>query len=449
MKILAITFCAILFASPVFCADGTTVSSVEPDIPPAKGITITKNGMIKEVTPVEEPVLKRIDINKIGVTPYYPTFEGLRLAKYFTVAQRVEIFQEPRPIDSYILDAKKIRWLHWNQPWNCDDNYRLQIVPIFTRAYGTEITMSDPRNKDAQWRYTHDYRDIYQNQFPIYRLNPRQLTQFTGVDTPYRINTNYKREEWDQNEILWMYAKRIEPIDWLTTLNFGYRYSTMDAKNDGSTSSYYENRHTYFTYFSVAPTNTCELFGQFEYFKSKRPHAAFIYSPDHFFYAGELRMKSADMKTSVIPRMSYSIDYYWPTKNTFSKYEMQIRAGHEFTPKLSWTNTVRANFAFRDEPDNMAPMYTRRGANPVHDMAGWVGDEVRLQYNFYDKLWYQGGVDYAAGTNMCDFDNGGFLAGLEYYAPGLIRVDVGYRGNYYYNISDYLSSIYFKVYFFM
>ena len=82
-------------------------------------------------------------------------------------------------------------------------------------------------------------------------------------------------------------------------------------------------------------------------------------------------------------------------------------------------------------------------------MAGFVGNEMRVQYNFYDRLWAQGGLDYSVGTNMSDFDNGGLLSGLEYYAPGLLRADVGYQGNYYYNIEKWLSSIYFKVYFFM
>jgi hypothetical protein len=41
------------------------------------------------------------------------------------------------------------------------------------------------------------------------------------------------------------------------------------------------------------------------------------------------------------------------------------------------------------------------------------------------------------------------LTGLEYYAPGIIRVDVGWRGNLFYNIDDTLGTVYFKVYFFM
>ena len=82
-----------------------------------------------------------------------------------------------------------------------------------------------------------------------------------------------------------------------------------------------------------------------------------------------------------------------------------------------------------------------------NDMAAWVGVENRTQYNVYDKLWLQTGLDYSAGCNMCDFDNIGYVAGLEYYAPGLIRIDVGW--NEYYNVDDFMTSVYFKFYLFM
>ena len=480
-KYIIIFFCGLIFANPALCADqsnnasvpttdlgtanvsntadtsDTNTSSVtdtgytksELGQPLAQEIVVTPKGVIKEVPAEIQPVLKRIDISRIGSAPYYETFEGLRLAKYFTVAQRVEIFQQPRPIDAYVMDAKKIRWLHWHESWNTDAEFREQIQPIFTRAYGTEITMSDPKNREGQIKYTLDYRDIYQNQFPIYVANP----QPSHTDIPYTINNNYKHEQWDQNEILFMHAKRIPGIGWFETLNFGYRYSTMSAKNDGATDSYYETRHTYFTYFSLAPSERCEFFGQFEYFKSKRPKSEFVFSPDHYFWATEIRMKTKDLKTSVIPRFSYSIDYYYPFRDKFSKYEMSIRIGHDFTPKLNATDTIRANYAFRDEIDRVAPLYSG-DSFPVYDMAGFVGNELRVQYQFYDKLWLQTGLDYAAGTNMCDFDNVGLLAGLEYYAPGLIRVDFGYQGNDYYNlakdgIGKWLSSFYFKCFFFM
>ncbi|MDP3730550.1 MAG: hypothetical protein Q8R14_03380, partial [Candidatus Omnitrophota bacterium] len=75
--------------------------------------------------------------------------------------------------------------------------------------------------------------------------------------------------------------------------------------------------------------------------------------------------------------------------------------------------------------------------------------ENRFSYNVYDRLYLQAGLDIANGLNWSIFDNLGLLAGLEYYAPGMIRVDFGWAGNYYYNLQDFLSSIYFKFYLFM
>ena len=67
----------------------------------------------------------------------------------------------------------------------------------------------------------------------------------------------------------------------------------------------------------------------------------------------------------------------------------------------------------------------------------------------YDRLYLQAGLDFAYGLNWSIFDNWAVLGGLEYYAPGIIRVDVGWQGNHYFNLQDYLSSVYFRFYLFM
>lgn len=375
---------------------------------------------------VKEPVLKKTDINRIGASTYYETYEGLRLLKYFTVAQRVEIYQEPRPVDAYILDAFSMSKLY-GTPWNRDDNYRTHIVPIFTRAYGTEFTMSDPKNKEGQIRYTHDYREIYRNYYPKYPA--------------------IKLEQWDQNEVLVMHSKQIEPLGWNYTSNFGYRYSTMNAKNDPS---YREIRQTYFSALSIAPSDKLEWFGEGEYYKSKHlkyPSRPFYYNPDHFMGRIELRMRTKDMKTSLTPSIRYSKDLYYPFANTYEKYEIQYRIGRDFTKRFSGATTLKYTMGLRDEPDNTAPTYI--GKNPFKDKAYTTSWENRISYNVYDRLHVQLGFDLSNGLNMSAFDNWGILAGLEYYAPGMIRVDVGWRGNHYYNIDDYLSSVYFKFYLFM
>lgn len=386
---------------------------------------------------IEQPILRKMDISRIGATPYYETYEGLRLLKYFTVAQRVEIYQEPRPIDSYILDANSMRYIYPNTPWNLKSDFRTQLVPIFTRAYGTEFTMSDPKNKEGQIRYTHDYREIYKNYFPKYQYTAGNVDNFL------------KEEIWDQNEILLMHAKNIEPIGWLYTSNLGYRYSTMSAKDGDPLNSYYEIRHTYFSSLSLAPTDKIEYFLQGEYYKSMHVKSSFSYRPDHFLGRTEIRIKSNDYKTTFVPQFSYSKDLYYPFADSYEKYEIALRAGRDWTKRFSSTHTVQYVYSFRDEPDNSGPTYVFVGANPHKDKAEYISLENRFSYNVYDRLYLQAGLDIANGINWSIFDNFGLLGGLEYYAPGIIRVDVGWRGNYYYKLEDFMSSIYFKFYLFM
>lgn len=418
--------------------------NVDKDInqPPAEELVYSEKLKKSIVKPgVEEPVLKKMDVNRIGASPYYETYEGLRLLKYFTVAQRVEIYQEPRPIDSYILDANAMRYLYHNTKWDQKADYRTQLVPVFTRAYGTEITFSDPKNKEGQIRYTHDYRNIYRNYFPKYDYNDLNGTEI-GI----------KEETWDQNEIMLLHAKDIEPLGWLYTSNLGYRYSTLSAKSDPTQTApyytYYEIRHTYLAGLSVAPSDKLEYFFQGEYYKSQHVKSSWAYSPDHFMGRTELRIKSNDMKTNFVPSFSFSKDRYYPTANTYEKYEIAFKVGRDWTKKFSTSSTLQYVYSFRDEPDNMAPFYDGI-PNPHEDKAEYISMENRFQYNVYDRLYVQTGLDLNNGINWSIFDNWALLAGLEYYAPGMIRIDVGWRGNDYYNLANYMSSVYFKFYLFM
>ncbi|MCK4463033.1 MAG: hypothetical protein KAU58_01845, partial [Candidatus Omnitrophica bacterium] len=242
--------------------------------------------------PSEIPVLKKIEIDRIGAAAAYETFEGLRFGKYFTVSQRIEIYQEARPIDSYILDTKAMRILGQDAksiPWDKAVNFRSQIVPQFTRAYGTEFTISDPDDKEGQIRYVHDYRDIYKQYYPKY--------------------AHMGAERWHQHEIFLIHSRKIPGINWYYTSNLGFRYSTINIKSDDSGDEL--PRMTYMASLALAPSARLEWFGKFEYYKSKRMRSDYHYSPDHWYYRTELRMKSADFKTSVIPAFSYSVDYYF------------------------------------------------------------------------------------------------------------------------------------------
>ena len=389
-------------------------------------------------------VLRPAGIERIGSEVAYEDFAGVRFAKYFSVAQSVEIFQQAKPIDTYILDAKAIRILgngagasssvlEWNEPVE----FRSQITPEFTRAYRTQFTLDNPEIPGGQIRFVLDYRDIYRQYYPKW---------------PHLLWYSYL-----QPEITFISFGKISGIGWYYDMNAGFRYSTIDEKDTKSSSpadpwtmpsqAGDENRYTYFLYGSLAPNARLEFFGKMEYYKSKRPHSTFIYSPDHYYYRGEVRVKSMDMKTSIVPAISYSYDKYYPLKNTFEKYEIELRVGRDFTNRFSMTSLAKYVLALRTEKDNTAPTYNI--SNPFKDSAAWMGIENRASYNIWNDFYLQGGIDYAAGMNMSDFDNWGTFAGIEYYKPGVLRANFGWNTNYYYNIDDCLNTVGFKIFFFM
>lgn len=437
-------FCGVLAAQSAFPLERKYLKVKlqvldEPDRPEPAEEKPKKNGFLinnafKKIMPEKAKskkvhVLKKADIERIGALASYDEFSGLRFGKYFSVGQRMEIFQEARPIDAYILDAKAIRYLGRDGAvlkWDTPAHFRSQIVPMFTRAYGTQVTMDNPDDPGTQIRYTLDYRDIYKQYYPKY--------------------DNLGKAEWLQDEIMLIHSGMLNGIDWWYNLNWGYRYSTINETDNANTPTKagYENRHTYIVNIALAPTNRLEWFGQFEYFKSKRPRSSFAYSPDHWYFRTELRTKTPDFKTSIIPSFSYSTDFYFPFKNRFEKYEIGMRVGRDFTEKIRGTTQLQYVLSLRDEPDNTAPDYG--SPHPVKDMAAWLGAENRLSFNFWKEFYLQGGLDIAAGTNMSDFDNWGTFLGLEYYKPGILRANLGWNTNVYYNIDDLLSTLGVNVY---
>ncbi|MBU0880599.1 MAG: hypothetical protein KKE81_00200 [Candidatus Omnitrophica bacterium] len=406
-------------------------------------------------TPEEIYQLKKIDPNRIGAESSYTTFGGFRPIEYVLknpalgVGQRVEIYAEPKPVDSYIIMAKEMQYvwsdfhgMRQNSVQQTPANYRSIVQPLFVRAYGTEFTLSDPKesasNIKGQIKYTIDYRDVYREYYPKF--------------------PDLKDSNWFQQDIMFITTARIEPINWLYISNVGYRYSNIDQKsydvrwNFGSAQ---QVRSTYYINQSLAPNPRLEIFGQGEYFKADYPHNDWAYSPDHYLVAGELRLKSKDLKTSYTGRFSYSLDIYSPFNNTFEKYEIWARVGRDFNDRFNAYTMLKYAYGHTRSEDNAwwirPPGYT--GGMPISApfdvTAIALTFENRAQYRIYDKLWVQGGLDLGTGINMSDFDNVGWLAGLEYYAPGIIRVDVGWRGNQFYNIDDFLTTFYFKCFFFM
>lgn len=441
---------------------------IEHTSAPDKPITDKSSLVGLEGKPETIRILKESDIDRIGADAAYEEFAGLRFAKYFTVGQEVHIYQEAKPIDSYILDAWDMRVVaQTNAAYDKGEahkrpvEFRSQIVPQFTRNYRTQFTISDPDDLEGQVRYTLDYRDIYKQYYPVF--------------------PNLQVERWLQHEVMFIHAKQVPGCEWYYTANIGYRFANIVVKEEALTQppwqhTYHasdEQRHYFLSNIALAPTDRFEWFGQFEYFMSRHPRisnqlglranagwpflgTAWESKPDHFYYNTEFRFKSVDKKTVVIPRFSYSIDRYFPFRDIFEKYEMAVDVGHDFTKKLKAKTRIQYVIALNNATDNNiptwngnAPVGQERMPNPHKTCATWVGTENRVSYNFWDKWYAKSGVDFAAGTNMSDFDNWATMLGMEYYNPGLLRASVEWHTNYYYNINDHLNTLQFRFWIFI
>jgi len=231
-------------------------------------------------TPEEIYQLKKIDPNRIGAESSYTTFGGFRPIDYVMkspalgVGQRVEIYQEPKPVDAYIIMFKEMQHTYndFHGYWNANAQFepaafRSIVQPLFVRAYGTEFTLSDPKESSSdikgQIRYTIDYRDVYREYYPKF--------------------PDLKVSNWLQNDIMFITAAKIQPINWLYTSNVGYRYSNVDYKSVDPRWNFHsapEWRSTYYINQSLAPNPRFEVFLQGEYFKSNHFNCDWANKPE-------------------------------------------------------------------------------------------------------------------------------------------------------------------------
>lgn len=441
---------------PAFSQDEKTIDEVFPDYKVEKETinaapeTPKKKLWTDEEDPERVFVLKKTDPDRIGAEAAYEDFAGLRFGKYFSVGQRVEIYQEAKPVDALILNMKKSSYFPRRRNIDTPVEYRQFVVPTFTRAYGTQFTLDnpeDPSGQVAQWRYTLDYRDIYKQWYPVY----------PEIDV----------ERWIQHEIMMIHGMKIPGIEWNYTLNLGFRFSNIAAEEswgEPGTPGFYHifnaasaQRYTYIANLALAPNERFEWFGQFEYHRERHPRITTALPSisnvweanyDHFLYRTEFRFKTQDQKTAFTPWFSYSMDKYHHFRDVFEKYEIGAKLGRDFTKKFRASTQIEYIISKRAETDNIAPLYTGVPLPEKH-MASYIGSENRAEYNIWNDFWLQGGIDLAFGLNESAYDNWGTFLGLQYYRPGVLRASVGWNMNHYYNIDDFLNTVGFRIYIFM
>lgn len=383
-----------------------------------------------------------------GTERYYQESDGFRLVRMFDwidgidsidfigIAGRVELEEKPFPLESLILDAKKIDIItlptYQSRPgvtkgagWQTREEYRSQILPLFTKstAIDTYITYGNL----PKFTFTYDYREIYHQYQALYGNKDWDIKTF-----------EFRLED----------ARKWYPIGYVSFLP-GYKYQIYDSESaySGNESSANEHRDVYYLDILWAPSGTLEFYTKIDGHKSNYSDITYKYSPWHWGVRGEARKKYLPWQLSATLGYAHSFDKYSPFENFFRKEEIYLDIGKDITGRLKASSRWEWIYAEITEDDNQAPTYAT--FNPYQADAKVLNVKNQFQYQLLKNLYVKGGFDTATAFGFDEFNNFGVWGEVEFYNAGYFRTNFGYRHTNYFHLEDQLNTIYFRCFMFM
>ena len=382
-----------------------------------------------------------------GLSRSYQESDGFRLVRMFDwidgidaidmigIAGRVELVEEPFPLEALILDAKKIeiiktadyetKGVRKGMHWETRDQYRTQILPIYTKSTGIDAYFT--YGNLPKFIFTYDYREIYHQYESLFGFKDWDIKTF-----------DFRIEE----------SRKWYPIGYVSIIP-GYKYQIYDSEDaySGAASSANEHRDWYYLDVLWAPSGTLEFYTKIDGFKTSYSDIDYKYSPWHWGLRGEVRKKYLPWRLSAVAGYAHSYDKYSPFENFLRKEEAYIDIGKDFTGRLKGSSRWEWIYAELTEDDNKAPTYDT--FNPYQADAKVLNVKNKLQYEAFKNIFLTGGFDTATGFGFDEFNNFGLYSEIEYYNAGAFRCNFGYKYTYYYNLEDELNTIYFRCFLFM
>jgi hypothetical protein len=299
--------------------------------------------------------------------------------------------------------------------WDSSAQFRSQITPIFTRAYGIQPELSF-RDDLPDIRYTFDYREI--------------LHQFEKRWEPF--GGTVKDVVQKTHEILLKYTKDFGPYG-IVTLNPGYKRVLLTSGEDPNVD---EHRDEYFLNYSHRLTENLEMFGQVDYYEGKHVRSPFILKPEQWLGRVEARYNIPEHKFNMIYGYSHSLIEFKPEHNNFRKQELYADFGKDITDKLSGSVRQELILTKNKEPDSFIPFSTEANV--------W-NSEGKISYTLFPNFDTRLGLEHSKGLGFDDFDNASILWENEYYRYGIVRLTAGLRYTNYYNLHEDLATLFFRL----
>lgn len=346
---------------------------------------------------------------RTGFKGYYYQGEGYGITPWLGISAYTEIYEEPDPIDDLVFDSKVLGYDNKNQ-------FVSQVLPLTNRAYAGRVTFDNPK---VEWtprvRLTYDLRETLHD---------------------YQVRYNFKHFQQETKEIDIQKTYDYDYIGFVTW-NPGYKRVILSSEQDNPTAGH---RDDYYFAFTITPNDVFETYTKLEYYEEKKVNTPWISKPKYGLGSTEFRIKVPSLRLRITPGASYSRTMYRPTSNKFSKAEIYLDTGIDFTDKFR--GSFRAQNNILEGYDTAFP--DREVKVSTYDFTN------KLSYEVIKDVDVSAGLNYAHAPGKIDaFDNISPLIEAELFKPGKIRLRGGYQFVDYYNLEKSLALLYLRAYFFM
>ncbi len=379
----------------------------EPSEPLWKRLTLSHHippGFEQTLTPVDESRPEVLtQTTRAGFQRFYKEGIGFQPVRGLGFSGRTEIFDEPNPIDDYILESKILHFSEISQ-------FRRSILPLFTRSAATRIVA--------------DYEPL-----------PRLTYEYDARTTLNQFTTRFGFKDIDLQTHAFNALYSFPRIPLLGTLSVNPWYKRVLQDSDHDLGSY-ENRNELVANFNLQQTENIEYFFQFDGYNAKKTRT--IGGSKLMLYHGEIRLRVPPLKLFLIPALEYSDATFDPSDDEFIKKTAFVDWGFDITQRLRASSKQELVFTELTQAGNTP-------SNPDTQVFNTVN---KLSYELFKDFDVSMGIDYSKGFGYSNFNNVGLRAEVEYFKPGIIRTKFGYQWVSYYNIQDDLSLLYWKFFLF-
>jgi hypothetical protein len=340
---------------------------------------------------------------RAGFQRLYKEGIGLQLIPGLGFSGRHEMFEEPNPVDDYVLEAKVLNFSELSQ-------FRRHLTPLYTRAWAARVVADYEPWPRLQYEF--DRRHVWHE---------------------FETRFNFKDRNLETHSLSALYS--FPDIPYLGVLTVNPYYKRVFQESDQDVGSF-EDKDELELLTSLRPNDNLEYFFKYNTLEAVKTRS--LGGSKLQLFQGQVRWRWPRLKVFAIPSVEYSRTTFDPSDDEFIKKDLFVDWGFDVTPRL------RASLKER----LVLTELTQAGKTPSNPTTEVYEFEHTLSYELFRDFDVSLGLDYARAAGLNAYNNVGLRAEMELFKPGLIRASVGYEYLAYYNIDDDLQLFFFKLFLF-